>query len=172
MPRLQHAQPRTAGSMHREQPRSLLASDVSTRRRPPAPTPHPAHIHPSRKCTPRENTTRLVRLLHLVVHLHARHVLALRLDRDQLALVHNLLERGVDEVVEGVQLLPHQALLLKVGRDDGPAESVRRGVAAENRADVKLVGAGMPAGRLQGAAAGLQPAKTNSGVSLPSVPCC
>lgn len=36
------------------------------------------------------------------------------------------LQAGVDEVVEGVQLLPHQALLLKVGGDDGPAARRRR----------------------------------------------
>lgn len=59
--------------------------------------------------------THLEYFLHIVLHLHARHVLALRRDGDQLVLIHNLLKRRVDEVVEGVELLPHQALLLKVG---------------------------------------------------------
>jgi hypothetical protein len=60
-------------------------------------------------------------LLLLLVHHHPRVVLVLGRDREHRVLVHDLLQAGVDEVVERVQLLPHQALLLKVRADDGPA---------------------------------------------------
>jgi hypothetical protein len=63
-----------------------------------------------------------------LVRLGARVVLVLRRDRDDAALVDDVLERGVDEVVEGVELLADEALLLEVGGDDGPvARRGRRG---------------------------------------------
>ena len=51
--------------------------------------------------------------------------LLLRCDNVLVVLVHDLLHLRVDELIEGLELLPHQALLLKVGRDDGPRVLLR-----------------------------------------------
>jgi hypothetical protein len=47
-------------------------------------------------------------------------VLRLWFDDELAILIDNLLHVGVNELIEGVQLLPHQALLLEEGADDCP----------------------------------------------------
>ena len=51
---------------------------------------------------------------------HTRVVLGLWLDNKGAILIHNLLHVAHDELIEGVQLLPHQALLIEKRRDDCP----------------------------------------------------
>ena len=46
----------------------------------------------------------------------------------------HLLHVGVDELVEGVQLLPHQALLLKEGVDDCPGILLQEATATRSAA--------------------------------------
>lgn len=52
-------------------------------------------------------------------------VLRLGADLDVGGLVDNLLHGVLDELVEGVELLAHEALLLEVGGDDGPGVVLR-----------------------------------------------
>ena len=56
---------------------------------------------------------------------HTRIVLGLWLYNKGTILVDNLLHVAADELIEGVQLLPHQALLIKEGGDDCPCILLR-----------------------------------------------
>ena len=55
----------------------------------------------------------------------ARRVLRVGPQRELAALVDDLLHRGVDELIEGVELLADEALVLEEGRDDGPGVLLR-----------------------------------------------
>jgi len=48
-------------------------------------------------------------------------VLCLRLKLDGRGILHDALHRHLNELIETVQLLPHQALLVEVGVDHDPA---------------------------------------------------
>lgn len=49
-----------------------------------------------------------------------REYLLVRRDDMLVILVDDFLHLCIDELVEGVQLLPHQPLLIEIGGDDGP----------------------------------------------------
>lgn len=53
---------------------------------------------------------------------------------DDTSLIDNVLNAGIDEIVEGIKLLSNQTLLLKIRADDGPA---RDGEASINTHQVK-----------------------------------
>lgn len=55
------------------------------------------------------------------VGLAAQIMLKLRVDLDVRKLINDLLYSVMDELVEGVQLLVHKALLLDIGTDDRPS---------------------------------------------------